>query len=87
MGMALTEQIRIAAGDETVSPQAVGAVLRSMRTGIERVSLNIARDPSIEYEEAGRLMRVLSMVHDSVDAAFSYTTPSPASKMPALKRT
>ena len=87
MGNALTEEIRRAAGDDTINPHAVGMVLRAIRTGIEKTALGIARDPEIEYEEAGRLMRSLALVHDSIDNAFKSTTPRPASKMPSLNRT
>lgn len=82
----LTEIIQELFQSESLHAQTVGQVMRGIRAGVERVSLSIARDPAIDFEEVGRTLRTLSLIHKAIDEAFIPTAMPMAKRMKPLKR-
>lgn len=82
----LTEVIAELMAAESLHAATVGMVLRGIRSGVERVSLVIASDPNIGFEEAGRTLRTLSLVHKAIDDAFVIRSAPPMKRMQPLKR-
>lgn len=86
-GNALTERIRGLFNAESVDPVQAGMFLRATRAGLQGMVLEISRDPSLPYEEKGRIMTTIAMIDDSIEAAFQSITARPKPiGMPALKR-
>ena len=86
-GNALTENIRKLFDVESADPVQMGMFLRVVRTGVQGMVLEISRDPSLPFEEKGRIMTVIAMIDDSIESAFQLVKarPKPTS-MPALRR-
>ena len=84
-GSVLTETVRDLHQDDTLDPRIVGAILRKLRDGVNRSTLSIASDPSIDYEEKGRILTVTAMMVEAFEKAYMIPRATGRPQMPALK--
>lgn len=88
-GNVLTEELSQYFATQEVSASASGAFLRALGNGVHATTMSVASDPDISFEEKGRILSVLSLLHKSVQAAFHPTVSNTRAmpQMPPLKRT